>query len=70
MLENSLLEEGVQMSTRTKKIAVGEKVLPFWPHEHFTRAKLIAGTLSAEQELKHLWNRSSLTDDRYLQVFA
>ncbi|CDJ64118.1 hypothetical protein, conserved [Eimeria necatrix] len=63
MLESSLLEEGVQMSKRTKKIAIGEKVLPFWPHEHFTRAKLIAATLSAEPELKHLWNRSSLTDD-------
>lgn len=62
-LENALKEEGVELITRPKKIAAGEKVLSFWPHEHFTRAKLIAGTLSAEPELKHLWNRSSLTDD-------
>ncbi|CDI87035.1 hypothetical protein, conserved [Eimeria praecox] len=62
-LENALKEEGVELTTRPKKIAAGEKVLSFWPHEHFTRAKLIAGTLSAEPELKHLWNRSSLTDD-------
>lgn len=62
-LEKALKEEGVQMNTRPKKIAAGDKVLSFWPHEHFTRAKLIAGTLSAEPELKHLWNRSSLADD-------
>lgn len=63
-IENTLSEEGVRLSTRTRKIAVGEKLLPFWPHEHFTRAKLIAGSLSAEAELKHLWNRSSVADNR------
>ncbi|CDJ49969.1 Nicalin-1, related [Eimeria brunetti] len=62
-LETALKEEGVELLTRPKKIAGGEKVLSFWPHEHFTRTKLIAGTISAETELKHFWNRSSLTDD-------
>lgn len=61
-IEATLSAEGVRLSTRTKKIAVGEKLLPFWPHEHFTRTKLIAGSLSAVAELKHLWNRSSLAD--------
>ncbi|KAL8274714.1 hypothetical protein Esti_001429 [Eimeria stiedai] len=64
LLEDMLKAEGVRVVTRTKKISAAGKLLPFWPHEHFTRAKLIAGTLSAEEELKHLWNRSSLADTR------
>ncbi|KAL8447025.1 hypothetical protein Emag_004497 [Eimeria magna] len=64
LLEDMLKAEGIRVVTRTKKISAAGKLLPFWPHEHFTRAKLIAGTLSAEEELKHLWNRSSLADTR------
>lgn len=69
-IEDALKAEGVSLSTRTRKIALGEKLLPFWPHEHFTRAKLIAGSLSAESELKHLWNRSSLADNRSAMTFC
>lgn len=63
-IESALGAEGVSLNIHTRKISVGDRVLPFWPHEHFTRNKLIAGSLSAEKEIKHLWNRSSLTDNR------
>ncbi|KAL8425104.1 hypothetical protein Efla_001493 [Eimeria flavescens] len=63
-IENALRAEGVRLTTRTKRIAAGGKLLPLWPHEHFTRAKLIAGSLAAEEEFKHLWNRASLADSR------
>ncbi|OEH74647.1 hypothetical protein cyc_02002 [Cyclospora cayetanensis] len=63
-LERALLAEGIDLAVKTKKLAVGERALPLWPHELFTRAKVIAGTLSAEAEVKHLWNRQGLTDDQ------
>ncbi|XP_026189737.1 uncharacterized protein LOC34618914 [Cyclospora cayetanensis] len=67
-LERALLAEGIDLAVKTKKLAVGERALPLWPHELFTRAKVIAGTLSAEAEVKHLWNRQGLTDDHLDRV--
>lgn len=61
-IETALNAEGVEVNTRVKKLAVADQVRLFWSHDRFTLAKLMAGSLSTETNLKHWWNRSSLLD--------